>query len=226
MSVKIKEMPKEERPRERMLKHGIEALSNEELLALLIKSGSKQKSAKEVAQDLLKSYENIQDLGKIHYEQLIHSNGIGTSKACSILAAIELGERLHQSISLEKKRLNQAELVFEYYQYKLLKTSQEHFYCIYVDSQKRFIKDILLFVGTLNQSLVHPREIFKEAYLVDASGIICVHNHPSGVVIPSREDVVLTKRLKEIGLLLGVPILDHVIIGKDEYYSFFENDQI
>jgi DNA repair protein RadC len=226
VSVMIRELPKEERPRERLLKYGANVLSNEELLALIIKSGSKRKSAKDIAQDLLKSYENVQDIRSISYEQLIHKEGIGDSKACSILAAIELGDRLHQSVTLEKKRINQAELVFEYYKSYFSKTSQEHFYCIYVDNQKRFIKESLLFVGTLNQSLVHPREIFKEAYLVDASGIICVHNHPSGVVIPSREDIHLTNRLKEIGLLLGIPILDHVIIGYDSYYSFFEDDRL
>ncbi|MCI9233499.1 MAG: DNA repair protein RadC [Bacilli bacterium] len=226
MSVKIKELPKEERPRERLLKYGSNVLSNEELLALIIKSGSKKRSAKDIAQEVLRSYENVQEIRNITYEQLIGREGIGDSKACSILAAIELGERLQQSVTLEKKRLNQADLVFKYYQNYFFKTSQEHFYCIYVDSQKRFIKESLLFVGTLNQSLVHPREVFKEAYLVSASGIICVHNHPSGVETPSREDIHLTNRLKEIGLLLGVPILDHVIIGKNKYYSFFENDML
>lgn len=227
MSVKIKELPKEERPRERLISNGANALSNEELLAILLKSGNKKQSAKEIAQSLILKYDNIQELEQITYEQLIRSNGIAQSKACTILAAIELGNRLHQDLpTLEKMKLNQAGLVFDYYKNSLAKKRQEHFYCIYVDNQKRFLKEVLLFVGTLNHSLVHPREIFKEAYLIEASGIICVHNHPSGVVTPSREDMILTERLKEIGLLLGIPILDHIIIGNKEYYSFFENEKI
>lgn len=224
MSLKIKELPKEERPRERLIKFGATALSNEELLAILIKSGTKKQSAKEVAQNLLSKYNNIQELNQITYEQLIRSDGIAESKACSILSAIELGKRMNQTIStLEKRKLNQAGLVFDYYKNSLAYQRQEHFYCIYVDNQKRFLKEVPLFVGTLNHSLVHPREIFKEAYLIEASGIICVHNHPSGVVAPSQEDMMVTERLKEIGLLVGIPILDHIIIGKEEYYSFFEN---
>lgn len=225
--MKIKELPKEERPRERLLKYGAIALSNEELLAILLKSGSKSSSAKEIAQELLKQYENVQELSEITYEQLIRSNGVGDSKACSILAAIELGNRLHQTVpTLEKQKLNQAQLVFDYYKNSLGKKRQEHFYCLYVDNQKRFLKEVLLFVGTLNHSLVHPREIFKEAYLIEASGIICIHNHPSGVVTPSKEDMMLTSRLQEIGLLLGIPILDHIIIGNSHYYSFFENGNL
>ena len=106
------------------------------------------------------------------------------------------------------------------------KKKQEHFYCIYLDHHKRIIKDKLLFIGTLNQTLVHPREVFKEACLLSASSIICVHNHPSGQVLPSREDYELTKRLVTIGHIMGIPINDHVIIGKSQYYSFFEHNDI
>lgn len=227
MSVKIKELPKEERPRERLSHYGASALSNEELLAILIKSGSKKDSAKEIARQLLIQYQDIQEFGQITYEQLLHLEGIGESKACSILAAIELGSRVHKTIpTLKRMKLNQARLVFEYYKEALSRKKQEHFYCIYVDHQKCFLKEKLLFVGTLNYSLVHPREIFKEAYLNDASGILCIHNHPSGVVIPSQEDITLTNRLKQIGILLGIPVLDHIIIGNDSYYSFYEQDQM
>ncbi len=100
---------------------------------------------------------------------------------------------------------------------------QEHFYCVYLDTKNKIIKDKLLFIGTINQSLVHPREVFKEAYLLSASSIICVHNHPSGNVNPSNNDIVITKQLREVGLLLGINVLDHIIIGKDKYYSFNDN---
>lgn len=227
MSTKIKELPEEERPRERLIQNGAEVLSNEELLAILIKSGTKETSAKEVANKVLTQFDNIQKLGEIKYEQLKKIRGIGSCKACTILSAIELGRRIHQTIpTLDKLKLNQAEIIFEHYKGTLSRKRQEHFYCIYVDNQKKFLKESLLFIGTLNFSMVHPREIFKEAYLIEAAGIICVHNHPSGNVMPSREDKNLTNRLKEIGLLLGIPILDHIIIGEHGYYSFFEQDQL
>ncbi len=227
MGVKIKELPKEDRPRERLIKYGANILSNEELLSILIKSGAKNKSAKEIAQTLLSKFDNVQDFSQITYEELLKVKGMGESKACTIMAAIELGNRFHKTIpSLEKKKLNNSDLVFDYYKDTLSMKKQEHFYCIYVDSQKCFLKEALLFVGTLNYSLVHPREVFKEAYVVGAAGIICIHNHPSGNVTPSKEDIILTDRLKEIGMLQGVPILDHIIIGKDSYYSFFESGKL
>ena len=100
---------------------------------------------------------------------------------------------------------------------------QEHFYCVYLDTKNHIIKDKLLLIGTINQSLVHPREVFKEAYLLSATSIICIHNHPSGNVNPSNNDIIITKQLKEVGKLLGINVIDHIIIGKDSYYSFNDN---
>lgn len=224
---KIKDIPLSDRPRERLISLGSSILSDEELLAVIIKTGKKNMSAKMIASNLLSSIGGIENLKEINYEYLKQIDGIGEAKACEILAAIEIGKRLSKTIkTLKNIKFNSANVVYDYYVKDLSNTKQEHFFCIYLDSNKKIIKDKLLFVGTLNQSLVHPREIFKEACLISASSFICVHNHPSGNVLPSSEDLTLTSNLKKIGLLMGIPIVDHIIIGKNNYYSFFENGDI
>lgn len=150
--------------------------------------------------------------------------GIGEVKAITLLAAIELGKRLSRKVpTLYNKKITSAELVYDYYNDKIGDKKQEYFYCLYLDNRKRIIKEKLLFIGTINYSVVHPREIFKEAYLVSASTFICVHNHPSGNAEPSKIDIDFTNQLVEVGNLLGIPLIDHVIIGVDKYFSFFEN---
>ena len=116
--------------------------------------------------------------------------------------------------------------MYKYYKEKLCDKKQEYFYCVYLDNSKRIIQDKLLFIGTINYSLVHPREVFKEAYLLGASAIICVHNHPSGNPLPSKQDYDVTTNLVKVGDLLGIKILDHIIICKNNYYSFLENNDI
>ena len=138
----------------------------------------------------------------------------------------EISRRMNRKIvSLKKVRLNRSDKVFEFYKDKI-NGSQEQFYCIYLDAGKKVIEEKLLFMGTANYSLVHPRDIFKEAYLLNASSIICVHNHPSGDVKPSKEDINMTIRIREVGLIMGIRLDDHIIIGDDKYYSFLENGEI
>lgn len=224
MAVKIKDIPKEERPRERLLSLGVDKLSNEELLAILLKSGSKKESAKDLANKLLQQVGSINKLSAINYPTLVHIKGIGTAKACTILTAIEIGKRVRQDVSsLNNIQITNSEIVFQYFNNLFYDKKQEYFYCVYLDNRKKVIDVKLLFIGTINQSLVHPREVFKEALLLSASGIICIHNHPSGSIIPSKEDLELTKRLINIGLLMGIVIVDHLIIGNNKYYSFMEN---
>ena len=140
---------------------------------------------------------------------------------------IEIIKRSYQNIKdLNRVKINNSKLVFEYYKDLLKDENQECFYCLYLDNSKKVINDKLLFKGTLNYSLVHPREIFKEAYVLSASAIICVHNHPSGNINPSKQDIDITNNLVQIGAIHGIKILDHVIIGKYNYYSFLENNQI
>lgn len=227
MNVSIKDIPLEERPRERLINLGKEKLSNEELLAILLKSGTKNTSVKLLANNILKQLDFITDLKDITLENLIKIKGIKQAKACELLAAIELGKRINQKYNnINQIKIISSESVFEYYKDLLSNKKQEHFYCIYLDTKNHIIKDKLLFVGTINESIVHPREIFKEAYLLSASSIICVHNHPTGNVTPSKNDCIITKQLKEVGNILGINVLDHIIIGKTEYYSFADNGKI
>lgn len=227
MNVSIKEIPKEERPRERLINLGVEKLSNEELLAILLKSGTKNSSVKILANNILKELNTITDLKEMTFEKLIKIKGIKQAKACELLASIELGRRINQKFNnINQIKIVDSSSIFEYYKNILEDKKQEHFYCVYLNTKNEIIKDKLLFVGTINESLVHPREVFKEAYLLSASSIICIHNHPAGSINPSNNDILITKQLKEVGMILGIKILDHIIIGKDKYYSFMDSGKI
>ena len=225
MKILIKDIPINERPRERLINFGVEYLSNEELLAIILKTGTKNFSVKILANNILKQIDNINDLKNINLEKLTKIKGIGKAKACEILASIELGKRINNKIgNINQIKVLSSSSIYDYYKEKLIDKKQEYFYCVYLDTKNHIIKDKLLFIGTINESLVHPREIFKEAYLLSASSIICVHNHPSGNIEPSQNDIIMTKQLKDIGLLLGVKVLDHIIIGNNNYYSFNDNN--
>lgn len=221
--MKIKDIKKEERPIERLLVHGAKTLSNEDLFAIVLNTGSKEKSAKDLALDIINLNNNLKDINK---NQLLNIKGIKEKKAATILAVIELSCRINiTGKNLINLKFTSAKIVHDYF-YALLKDlKQEHFYCIYLDSANKIIEYKLLFVGTLNQSLVHPREIMKHAFLLSASSIICVHNHPSLKEEPSKDDLEFTIRIKEVCDLCGIRLLDHIIIGQD-YYSFYEKNDI
>lgn len=225
--VKIKDIPLNERPRERLRLYGSEILSNEELLSIILKTGTKNKSVKEISNEILSKVTNIKELNNINYEELIKIDGIGYTKAITILAAIELSNRLNQEIeTLNNIKFNNSKVVFDYFKNKIGTKKQEYFYAVYLDNKKNIIKEKLLYIGTINQTLIHPREIFKEAYNLSASSIICIHNHPSGNPLPSNEDLIMTSNLIDIGNIMGIKIVDHIIISKNNYYSFFENNDI
>lgn len=227
MTVKIKEIPKLDRPCERLINEGKEYLSNEELLAIILKTGTKEISAKELALNVLKEVKDITSFNELNYNYLTNIKGIGMMKACTILATIELGKRINSQImSLNNVSFTSAKIVYNYFKNKLKDKKQEFFYCIYLDNAKKIIKEKLLFIGTINYSIVHPREVFKEAYMLSASAIICVHNHPSNNLKPSQNDIEITKRLSDIGNILDIKVLDHIIIGSNTYFSFLENDLI
>ncbi len=223
----LKDMPLSERPRERLINDGVGSLSNEELLSIILKTGLVGESVKVLATRIISSVKEISDLKYLNYHQILKIKGIGPAKATSLIATIELGKRLSiNQVSINNLKITNSKLVFEYYKNIIGYKQQEYFYCLYLDNSKQVIKDKLLFIGTINYSVVHPREIFKEAYLVSASFIICIHNHPSGSLIPSNEDITLTKRLVEISNLLGIKIIDHLIISNLGYYSFYESNLI
>ncbi len=226
MSVRMKEIPLSERPRERLINYGVENLSDEELLSIILKTGVKNMSVKELSSYILSVFGGIENLKNINYHAVKNIKGIGEAKACTLLALSEISKRMNRKIvSLKGVRLNSTNKVFDFYKSKI-NSSQEQFYCIYLDAGKKVIEEKLLFIGTANYSLVHPRDIFKEAYLINATGVICVHNHPSGDVKPSKEDINMTIRLREVGVIMGIQVIDHIIIGDDKYYSFLENGKI
>lgn len=224
---KFKDLPNEEKPRERLRMYGSESLSNEELLMIILKSGTKKYSVKEVACNLLRMCDGISGLRDLTLNKLREVEGIGEVKALELLAIIELCKRINAPV-LEKELLKCTNPVsiISYFNYLFKGKLQEEFYVIYLDNKKRYIDKKKLFVGSINFSIVHPREVFKNAYLLSASYIVCIHNHPSGDPTPSNEDINLTIKIKEIGELHGIGIVDHLIIGKDSYYSFYEDKNV
>lgn len=225
--MKVKDIPQRERPRERLIEYGKENLSNEELLSIILKSGNGKKSVKEISLDLLNEFGGIENLKDATKEQLQKIKGIGLVQALTILSVIEIGKRIFVNASSKDKLvLNTSSSIYQYMKYQLLDKKQEYFYCLYLNTKKELIERKLLFMGTVNRSVVHPREVFKHAYLCSASGIVCIHNHPSGDVLPSQEDIRLTNSLVELGYMNGIPILDHIIMGNDQYYSFYEEGKI
>ena len=222
---RIKEIPKEERPRERLKEVGVEQLTNVEILSIILKTGTKNKNVKDLAIDILNHY-NLNKLKDISINDLMKIKGIGEVKAIELLASIELGKRILLKDVKKLEILDNPKIIWESSRYLLNDKKQEYFYCLYFDNKQRLIERKLLFMGTINRSITHMREIFKEAYKLSASSIVCIHNHPSNDVTPSKEDIKFTKNLFKTGELQGIPVADHIIIGDDSYYSFYEHINI
>ena len=226
MKMKLKQLPKSERPREKLLKYGKENLSDSELLALILKSGTKDLDVLDISFLLLNELDKLSNLKYVSYETLIDIKGIGNSKAIELLALSELAKRIYFEVDNSGKLvLNNPEEIYKNNKYLFVGLKQEHFYALYLNSKKELIERKLLFMGTLNKSIVHPREIFKEAYRLSASSIVCMHNHPSGDLLPSPDDIELTKALIEIGKLNGIPVIDHLIVSDKGYYSFHKKNR-
>lgn len=225
--INFKNIPDCDKPRERLYMYGSENLSNEELIAIILKTGTKNVSVKELSLKLLEMVGDISKFRDIGINTLMKIDGIGRVKAIEIKAALEFGRRVYMSSGgIDKISLNSAGAIYEYFNDILSDKKQEYFYCVYVDTKGKYIDKKCLFIGTINSSIVHPREIFKEAYLLSANGIICVHNHPSGESTPSKEDKLITKKLKEISVIHGINFIDHIIIGSGNYFSFYENNML
>ncbi len=218
----IKNIPKNSRPRERLIKYGVESLSDDELIAIILKTGTKDISVKDLAINLLNRFNNISELKDVELNTIKNIKGIGLVKAIELKAAIELGRRVYLDKDINLIKIKNSNDVYEYFNNLLKDKKQEYFYVLYLDNKKKIITNKLLYIGTINGSVTHPREIFKMAYLTSASFLICVHNHPSGDPTPSIEDINFTNKLIEIGKLNNIPLLDHIIIGNNKYYSFFE----
>lgn len=218
----IKEMPKEERPRERLVAYGVSSLSNEELLAILLRTGRKDLSVVELSKNVLYHLESLEDLKRISVHELLQIKGIKIAKATTIIAAIELGKRLSSLKKIEKRKIKSPSDVYYLMHADLSHLEQEHFICLYLNTKSELIKKETIFIGTINQTLIHPREIYKHAIKLSAAAIIFVHNHPSGDSTPSKADFQATTALMETSSIMGIDLIDHIVIGHHEFYSLKE----
>lgn len=220
MKKSIKDFDLKDRPRERLISKGADSLSDEELLAIIIGTGTRDKNVIELSREILEtfSYENLSD---IEVSELIKIKGIKSAKASSIVASLRFGQRIAQK-TIEKKitKISSSEDIYNYLKNELADKKNEYFYAILLDTKNVIISKEVISIGTLDASLVHPREAFKPAVKKSAKSIIFVHNHPSGDFSPSNDDFKTTQRLIEAGDILDIKVLDHIIIGKDGYYSF------
>lgn len=221
--MRIKDISLDNRPRERLEKQGPSSLSDAELLAVILKTGNKEENVIDMSNRLISKY-GIDKLSSCSLKELQEIKGIGKAKASQILALFEFNKR-HHLAKQNGRPIRSAKDVFEYASSKLNGLAQEYFMILHLDSKNRIIKNETVSIGTLNSSLIHPREVFKSAIKESANSIILVHNHPSGDPTPSEEDEQITERLFDAGELLNIKVLDHVIIGTEKYYSFKEKSK-
>ena len=222
---RMKDIPDSERPREKLKKYGPNNITNTELISIILKTGTKEKNVTDLAIELLKRYSLI-DLKSISVNELMQIKGIGEVKAIELIAVIELGKRIYLRDSKKLERLEDPKSIWESSKYLFDGLKQEYFYCYYFNNKQELIERKLIFMGTINQATTHTREIFKEAYRTSASTIVCLHNHPSNDVTPSKADIIFTERLIKTGEIQGIPVVDHIIVGENSFYSFYEHSCI
>ncbi|MBB6674239.1 RadC family protein [Cohnella nanjingensis] len=218
----LKEVPTEERPRERMQRHGPAALSHAELLAILLRTGSRAESAVHLAQRILNENGGLRWLAGRSWDELIHIRGIGPAKAIELQAAVELGRRVARSRLPEMPRISRPQDAADLLMEELRHLREEHFVVLFLNTKNQVVGRETLSIGSLNASVVHPREVFRAAIRRSSASILCAHNHPSGDPTPSPEDLQLTRRLSEAGELIGIELLDHLVIGDNRYVSLKE----
>ena len=222
----IKKWPEDERPRERLLRFGADELSTAQLLAIILRTGGRNKSALELAREILVKFNNLKEIEDASIAEFSELKGIGAAKIAQIKAAFELGKRL---IANEKRNTSQQPCfknsgqVYTYYMPKFYGLKKEKLLCTLLDTKNRVFKETTVSEGTLTSSLVHPREVFRYAIKEAAASVLFVHNHPSGDPSPSRDDIDITKRLIETGKIIGINVLDHIIIGDGRYLSLIES---
>lgn len=222
----IQEMPAQERPREKLAGLGVSALSDSELIAILLRTGMKGRNAIEVARDLLSRFQSLGGLARAGVKELASVKGVGKTKAVQLAAAFGLGNRLTHE-TLTKSKIDSPELVYQLLGTEMRSLAQESLRAILLDTRYQLMRIVEISLGSLNESIAHPREIFRPALIYSAFAIIVVHNHPSGDPAPSEADHRLTRRLAEVAQLLQINLLDHIIIGSPDngrvpYFSFKE----
>jgi DNA repair protein RadC len=221
-SLMIRDFPQDERPRERFIQNGPASLSNHELIAILLRTGTKDESVLQLSNRLLTNFEGLRLLKDATLEEMTEIKGIGQAKAIQILAAVEIGRRITNLNHTDRYVIRSPEDGANYVMNDMRFLSQEHFVCLYLNTKNQVLHKQTIFIGSLNASIVHPREVFREALKRSAASIICLHNHPSGDPAPSREDIEVTKRLVECGKMIGIDVLDHLIIGENKFVSLKE----
>lgn len=222
----IRDVPTCERPRERLLKEGAQVLSNQELIAVILGTGTKQESVLQLSTRILHYFQGLRLLKDSTVTELKKIKGIGDTKAVQLLAALELGSRVHKLQIEDRIVIRSPEDVSRFMMEEMRFLTQEHFVALYLNTKNHVIHKKTIFIGSLNASIVHPREIYKEAFRHSAASIICLHNHPSGDPAPSREDIEVTKRLVESGKVIGIELLDHIIIGDQKFTSLKEKGYV
>ena len=225
-SFTVRDLPKPERPRERLQKLGADALSSQELLALIIGRGIPKKSVMTIAQELLGRFGNVKAIGQATLEELSQIKGIGIATAAQIKACFELAKRENLEADEESFEIRNPESIFKLISSNIKDKAKEHFKLILLNSRNRKIGISSISTGTLTTSLVHPREVFRDAITHSAASVILAHNHPSGDPEPSEDDLKITRKLVESGKILGVEVIDHIIIGRNSFYSFREKGLI
>jgi DNA repair protein RadC len=224
--LKIREMPQEERPREKLLSRGAEALTDPELIAVLLRTGRRGANVVEVARQLLEQYKSLGGLSRCSVRELQRIPGIGPAKALELVAAFSLGQRLARE-TLSKQKLDSPELIYELLGSEMRQLHKESLRVVLLDTRYHLIRSELISTGSINESIAHPRDVFRPAVIYSAYAVIVVHNHPSGDASPSQTDHNLTRRLAEAADLLQIKLLDHIIIGAPSeqqrgYFSFKE----
>lgn len=222
---RLNNLPIDERPRERLVKYGIESLSLQELLSLIFGRGVKDESVVSISQKLISTFGSLDKLSEASIEDLKKIKGIGLAKACELKACFEISKRLIKEVSLSKSKsttIKSPKDIFPLLKEKIINFHKEYFMVASLDNRNKIISVETVSVGTLNSSLIHPRETFEVAIKNHAAAIIICHNHPSGELKPSEDDLIVTKNLVKAGKLLGIELSDHLIITKDSYFSFKE----
>lgn len=216
----IREMPNEEKPREKLLREGSFRLSTIEILTILIGSGTRKKSAYEIAADLI-SYDKrgLRFLTECSPEELEQIEGLGKAKICTVMAAVELGKRIAATLPEERYMIRNSSDIVDIFMERMRYYKKEHFISLMINSKGEIIEEVEVSIGDLCSSATHPREVFIDAIKRSAGSVIFLHNHPSGDPTPSKADIITTKRLMEAGAILGIPVLDHIVIGDGKYVS-------
>jgi len=215
--MRIKDISKWERPRERFRMNGADVLSNAELLAVILQKGTLNENVIDMSNRIISKH-GMDKLSDLSLKELQEIKGIGPAKAMQIKAIFEINKRVNSGVICERV-VNCSEDIAKYYIERMKGLKREHLIAVFLDSKNKIINDKVISIGTLNSSLVHPREVFKEAIKNSANAIILVHNHPSGDCGPSSEDIEITDRVREAGEMVGIKLLDHIIIGKKEWKS-------